>query len=95
MFNLVRHFSIVSLIALLGMMIVLATVYRQITIDELVDIQESENAALTQVFVNSIWPDFEGFLTSNSETSADDMGPSRHGSVAGRRCRPHGRPGGS
>ncbi len=73
MFKLVRYFSVASLIVLVGVTVVLITVYRQVTVEELVEIQENQNVTLTQAFANQIWPDFEGFLTSNSETSGDDL----------------------
>jgi hypothetical protein len=72
-FQLLRYFTITSLIAFVLVAVLLVTFYRQLAVNELVEIGESKNAAITQSFSNVIWPEFEPFLTSASGLSADDI----------------------
>jgi hypothetical protein len=70
-FQLLRYFSITSLIAFLLVAVSLVIFYRQIAVSELIEIGESKNAAITQSFSNVIWPEFESFLGSASDLSPD------------------------
>lgn len=70
-FQLLRYFSITSLIAFVLVAFLLVSFYRQIAVSELIEIGESKNAAITQSFSNVIWPEFESFLKSASELDAD------------------------
>ena len=70
-FQLLRYFSITSLIAFLLVAVSLVIFYRQIAVNELIEIGESKNAAITQSFSNVIWPEFEAFLNSASDLSPD------------------------
>lgn len=72
-FQLLRYFSITSLIAFVLVAVSLVTFYRQIAVNELIEIGESKNAAITQSFSNVIWPEFESFLGSASELSPDEI----------------------
>ncbi len=67
MFKLSRYFSITSLIAFVGVTILLSFLYPQIILNDLTAIAESKNVAITQGFANSVWPDFATFVTSASE----------------------------
>jgi hypothetical protein len=70
-FQLLRYFSIMSLVAFLLVAVSLVMFYRQLAISELMEIGESKNAAITQSFSNVIWPEFESFLGSASALSPD------------------------
>jgi hypothetical protein len=70
-FQLLRYFTITSLIAFVLVAVSLVTFYRQIAVNELIEIGESKNAAITQSFSNVIWPEFKSFLGSASDLSAD------------------------
>jgi len=70
-FQLLRYFTITSLIAFVAVAVSLVTFYRQIAVNELVEFGESKNAALTQTFSNVIWPEFAPFLSSASDLGAD------------------------
>jgi len=70
-FQLLRYFTITSLIAFVLVAVSLVIFYRQIAVSELIEIGESKNAAMTQSFSNVIWPEFKSFLGSASGLSAD------------------------
>jgi hypothetical protein len=70
-FQLLRYFTITSLIAFVLVAVSLVTFYRQIAVNELIEIGESKNAAITQSFSNVIWPEFKSFFGSASDLSAD------------------------
>jgi hypothetical protein len=72
-FQLLRYFTITSLIAFVLVAVSLVTFYRQIAVNNLMEIGESKNAALTQNFSNVIWPEFASFLNSASDLSVDDI----------------------
>lgn len=70
-FPLLRYFSITSLVAFVLVAISLVVFYRQIAISDLLRIGESKNAALTQIFSNVIWPEYEAFLNSAASLGPD------------------------
>ncbi len=72
-FQLLRYFSITSLVAFVLVAVSLVTFYRQIAVNELIEIGGSKNGAITQAFSNVIWPEFEEFLGSASSLSADEI----------------------
>ena len=72
-FQLLRYFTITSLIAFVLVAVSLVTFYRRLAVKELIEIGESKNAALTQTFSNVIWPEFSNFLGTTSDLSADDI----------------------
>jgi len=72
-FQLLRYFSVTSLIAYVLIAILLVMFYRQIAVSELIEIGESKNAAITQSFSNVIWPEYESFLKSASELDAETI----------------------
>jgi len=71
--NLLRNFSVVSSIAFIGAIVLLGVFYRQIAVSDLIKLEESKNAALTQAFANSLWPQFAPFVTSASGLSGDQL----------------------
>lgn len=73
MFRLLRFFSISSFIAFVVVTILLAILYRQSAINDLLTQGESKNVALTQVFSNTLWPEFADFVQIAGGMSADDI----------------------
>ena len=73
MFRLLRHFSIASALVLLAATVGLATVYRHVTVNQLIDHGESSNIALAGALANSIWPEFGTHVTSVSGLSGDEL----------------------
>ena len=72
-FPLLWYFTVTSLTAFVLVAVSLVTFYRQVAVNELIEIGESKNAALTQTFSNVIWPEFEAFLLSSADLSADEI----------------------
>jgi len=72
-FHLLRYFTITSLIAFVLVAVSLVTFYRQVAVNDLMEIGESKNVALTQIFSNAIWPQFASFLSSASGLSAEEL----------------------
>lgn len=70
-FPLLRYFSITSLVAFLVVAVSLVLFYRQIAVSDLLRIGESKNVALTQIFSNVIWPEYEAFLSSAASLGPD------------------------
>ena len=73
MFKLLRYFSITSLIAFVIVTILLTILYRQIAVNELMKVEAEKSVALTQVFSNSLWPQFAPFLKSASQLERDEL----------------------
>ncbi len=71
MFKLLRYFSLTSLVAIALVTAVVMMVNRQVAEQELFEIQEGQNVELTQLFANSVWPNFTTFLASLSGQSGD------------------------
>ena len=73
MFNFRRHFSITSFISMVVVAVLLAAFYRWIALNDLVELGERHNVALTQAFSNSLWPQFSLFLTRTVSLSSDEI----------------------
>ncbi|MEK6255779.1 MAG: GAF domain-containing protein [Chloroflexota bacterium] len=73
MFRLLRYFSLTSLFAFITVTILLAIFYRQVAINDLVTLAESNNVALTQSFANSVWPEYGSFVSSTSDINIEDL----------------------
>ncbi len=73
MFRLVRYFSITSLGAFVGVTLLLALLYRQNAINDLIALRENSNAALTQIFANSMWKEFVPFVDSVSQIAPERL----------------------
>ena len=73
MFKLLRYFSISSLITFVIVASLLGVFYRQFVLNNLTEIAESKNVALTQAFSNSLWPQLAPFVASASEFTLDEL----------------------
>jgi PAS domain S-box-containing protein len=62
MFKLLRYFSVTSAIALVVVTVALVILYRQSAVSEMVNMAESQNAALARSFANTIWPRFADYV---------------------------------
>ena len=82
MFKLLRYFSITSLVSILIATIVLGFVYRQLAVNELMEVEKMHHTALTQAFANSLWTKFSPLLATEG-LSGDEL--LAHPSAAGLR----------
>ena len=73
MFKLLRYFSLTSAIVLTAATALLASLYRHVTIDLLIDHSETANVSLTGALANSIWPDFASHVTSATALTEDEL----------------------
>lgn len=73
MFPLLRYFSMASFLALAIVISALAYLNRQVAHQELVNTGESSNVALAQLFANSLWPQFSGYVMSVSNLPGDRL----------------------
>ena len=73
MSNFRRYFSITSLISMVVAAILLVAFYRWIALNDLLELGERHNVALTQAFSNSLWPQFSLFLTRTVSRSGDEI----------------------
>ena len=73
MFKLLRYFSITSFIAVAIVAVLLGLFYRQIAVNNLVEVGESKNVALTQLFANSLGQEFGFFLKSVSGLGREEL----------------------
>jgi len=72
-FELLRYFSIASLVAIVMGATLSGMFYRQLALTDLTELGERETVALTQAFANSIWPQFAPFLTSAAALAPDQL----------------------
>ncbi len=68
-----RYLSITGVISMVGAAILLAAFYRWIALNDLLELGERHNVALTQAFSNSLWPQFSLFLTRTVGLSGDEI----------------------
>jgi diguanylate cyclase (GGDEF)-like protein len=61
-FSLTRHFSVTSLIGILVVLGVLLLFYRYTALNAIKSHESRNNVALTQLFGNTIWPSYSGFI---------------------------------
>ncbi|MDY6786353.1 MAG: ATP-binding protein [Cyanobacteriota bacterium] len=73
MFELLRYFSIASLMAFTATTAILGVLYRQQATKELVRLEERQNVTITHLMANSLQREFEPFLTSASELTNAEL----------------------
>ena len=79
MFKLLRYFSIASLLAFAVVVTFLGVYYRRIATSEMIEVEENLNAALTQAFANSLWPEFRPLVDESYDLSDKEL--RTHGEV--------------
>ncbi len=72
-FKLVRYFSLASLVAVGVVTVLLGMFYRRIALNDLMEMAESRNVALTLAFANSLGPQFAPFVASASGLSGGEL----------------------
>ena len=80
MFQLLRFFSVTSLVLLVLATIILGALYRQVATKNLLELGESNNVVLAQTFSNLIWPQFRSFAASSAQF--DDNALRSHPEIA-------------
>jgi signal transduction histidine kinase len=73
MFKLLRYFSIMSLIAIVIVAVFLGSFYRRLAINDLAELAESRNVALTRAFANSLWAEFAPFVNAAKGLNDDEL----------------------
>lgn len=68
-FQLLRNFSMISLSGFVLTTGFLSVLYRQQAVRDLTLSTEESNVALTQIFTNTLWPDYGPFLSSTQSLS--------------------------
>ena len=72
-YNLTRNFALGALTIFIAAGCALAYLNRTLAIEQLEQMAESNNSALTQAFANSVWGRFEGFIGSARELTAEQL----------------------
>ncbi len=72
-FRLLRNFSIISLSGFALTTAVLSAFYYQQAVQDLVNLTEESNVALTQLFSNTLWPKYGAFLSSTQTLSNEAL----------------------
>ncbi|MCH7542335.1 MAG: PAS-domain containing protein [Proteobacteria bacterium] len=73
MFRLLRYFSLTSALALLAVTLVLAYLYRQNAVTELIELAERQNVILARSLSNVIWPRFSNYVKGASGLDGDAL----------------------
>ena len=73
MFRLLRYYSVASGLALLAVSLVLIAVYRDTSLDHVIETVETENVAMSKAFANAIWPRFKDFVAHEAPSDGDSI----------------------
>ncbi|MBI2312624.1 MAG: PAS domain S-box protein [Betaproteobacteria bacterium] len=73
MFKLLRYFSLTSLVSMLIASILLGVLYRQIAIQNLLQMGEDHNVDMTQTFANALWPQFSSVVAAAASAPAERL----------------------
>ncbi len=73
MFNLSRYFSILSLALIVVAGLVLGYLYYQMSLAQLMGLAQDRNAAMTQVFRNTLWPRHGPFLRQTGPRDTQEL----------------------
>ena len=73
MFKLLRYFSICSAVAITVLTSLTIIIYQKHATNNLIDIAERQNIALTQTLANAMWVDFNDYLVNVRETDGDAL----------------------
>lgn len=72
-FPLMRYFSIASLVCMLIAAFLLASLYRNISVENLIEYGEQKNAVLAQALANTIWPEFAPFIPTAIQLNQEQL----------------------
>lgn len=72
-FPLLRYFTVISLSSLILASLFLGIYARKIFVDNLTKSEERNNVVLTQLLANSVWPNFNEFLTQAGGLTGDKI----------------------
>lgn len=72
-FHLVRYFFIASLVSVIIAATVLGLLYRNIAEQNLIELGGNKNAALSKVFINTIWPYYSDFIPELEKLSSEQV----------------------
>jgi signal transduction histidine kinase/DNA-binding response OmpR family regulator/HPt (histidine-containing phosphotransfer) domain-containing protein len=70
-FNLIRYFSVTSLLSILAATIGLSFLYREFALRDLSHLGQEHNERLATFITNTIWPEFGPFIGLNTSLTAD------------------------
>lgn len=72
-FNLIRYFSVTSLVGMLAVLAGLFFFYRYVTFQALMEHETRNNVALTRVFANTTWPAYSAFVSRASRIAKTEL----------------------
>ncbi|MBF0160936.1 MAG: PAS domain S-box protein [Magnetococcales bacterium] len=72
-YKLLSYYSLISLIAMVGMAVLLNLLFGKTEQRFMLDLGEKQNIALTQAFSNALWPSLESLLRQSSELLVEDL----------------------
>ncbi|MEM8805036.1 MAG: ATP-binding protein [Cyanobacteria bacterium P01_G01_bin.38] len=72
-FSLIKSFSMISLSGFAIATLLLAVLYRQRAVHDLVVVTEEKNAALAQILANTLWDDYGAFLSNTGSISDEGL----------------------
>ncbi len=73
MFRLFSYFSLSSAIAIAVLTTILVAAYQRHATTTLVTTAEKQNVAMARVLANTIWPEYSHYLTTQTDTDADQL----------------------
>lgn len=73
MFKLLRYFSVASFVACGGATLFLWNFHKESSTAQLLTASEQKNVAMSQIFANSIWPEYKSFLMSTDALSQEEL----------------------
>ena len=72
-FNLIRYFSVTSLVGVLAVLAALFFFYRHVAFRALMEHESRNNVALTRVFANTTWPGYSVFVSGASRIPKTEL----------------------
>lgn len=72
-YPLLRYFTVISLTTIILASLFLGINAKKIFVDNLINSEERNNVALTQLLANSVWPKFHDFLISAGKLTGDQI----------------------
>lgn len=72
-FRLLRYFTILSLTSIVLTSLLLGSLFQYIAVQNLEHNEENHNIAIARLLSGSTWPEFQGFLKTASQLTADEI----------------------